>query len=80
MVNNYYFLDKGIIKSKKFMTEFNDEENDPPSFKITEIRDDDRAYSLWFKDDEYLTTYKIFNDFGSRTAVWKLDQSRPLEE
>ena len=80
LINNYYFLDKGIIKSKKFMTEFNDEENDPPSFKITEIRDDDRAYSLWFKDDEYLTTYKIFNDFGSRTAVWKLDQSRPLEE
>ena len=48
--------------------------------KITEIRDDDRAYSLWFKDDEYLTTYKIFNDFGARTAVWKLDQSKPLEE
>ena len=80
LINNYYFLDKGIIKSKKFTTEFNDEENDPPSFKITEIRDDDRAYSLWFKDDEYLTTYKIFNDFGSRTAVWSLDQSRPLEE
>ena len=33
-----------------------------------------------FKDDEYLTTYKIFNDFGARTAVWKLDQSKPLEE
>ena len=80
LINNYYFLDKGIIKSKKFTTEFNDEENDPQSFKITEIRDDDRAYSLWFKDDEYLTTYKIFNNFGSRTAVWKLDQSRPLEE
>jgi len=78
--NKYYFLDKGIIKSKKFTTEFNNEENSPPSFKITEIRDDDRAYSLWFKDDEYLTTYKIFNDFGSRTAVWKLDQSKLLEE
>ena len=80
LINEYYFLDKGKIKSKKFTTEFNDEENNPSSFKITEIRDDDKAYSLWFKDDEYLTTYKIFNDFGARTAAWKLDQSKPLEE
>ena len=80
LINEYYFLDKGKIKSKKFITEFNDEENNPSSFKISEIRDDDKAYSLWFRDDEYLTTYKIFNDFGARTAVWKLDQSKPLEE
>ena len=47
-----------------------------PGTKISEIRDDDREYYLWFKEDELLTTYKIFNDFGTRKATWRLKESK----
>ena len=31
-----------------------------------------------FKDD-FLTTFKIFNDFGPRTQTWRLVESMPSE-
>ena len=74
----YLFLDKGKIKTKKFVTDINKENDESfASFKISEIRDDDREYYLWFKKDDFLTTFKIFNDFGPRTATWKLVDSKP---
>lgn len=77
----YLFLDKGKIKTKKFLSDFNNEEDESfPSYKISEIRDDDKEYYLWFKEDDFLTTFKIFNDFGPRTATWRLVESMPSEE
>ncbi len=74
---DYLFLDKGKVKTKKFFTEIDtSNEESFPSFKVSEIRDDDREYYLWFKEDELLTTYKIFNDFGTRTATWRLTESK----
>lgn len=74
----YLFLDKGKIKTKKFVTDINKKNDESfASFKISEIRDDDREYYLWFKKDNFLTTFKIFNDFGPRTATWRLVDSKP---
>ena len=40
----------------------------------------DKEYYLWFKEDDFLTTFKIFNDFGPRTATWRLVESMPSAE
>ena len=71
-------LEKNIKKLKnKFFTEIDtSNEESFPSFKVSEIRDDDREYYLWFKEDELLTTYKIFKAFGTRTATWRLTESK----
>ena len=77
LTKEYLYLDKGKIKTKKFLSDFNNEEDESfPAYKISEIRDDDKEYHLWFKQDDFLTTFKIFNDFGPRTATWRLFESK----
>ena len=52
---------------------------DANKIKFSEIRDDDKGFTLWFDPLINYTTYKIYQDFGSQDLTWNL-QSKLLEE
>ena len=78
----FNYLDKGKIKEKIFQIENSldsDRGTDANKIKFSEIRDDDKGFTLWFDPLINYTTYKIYQDFGSQDLTWNL-QSKLLEE
>ena len=78
----FNYLDKGKIKEKVFQIENSidtDLSTDADKIKFSEIRDDDKGFTLWFDPLINYTTYKIYQDFGSQDLTWNL-QSKLLEE
>ena len=78
----FNYLDKGKIKEKVFQMENSidsDQGTDTNKIKFSEIRDDDKGFTLWFDPLINYTTYKIYQDFGSQDLTWNL-QSKLLEE
>jgi hypothetical protein len=78
----FNYLDKGKIKEKVFQIENSidtDRGTDANKIKFSEIRDDDKGFTLWFDPLINYTTYKIYQDFGSQDLTWNL-QSKLLEE
>ena len=78
----FNYLDKGKIKEKIFQMENSidsDQGTDTNKIKFSEIRDDDKGFTLWFDPLINYTTYKIYQDFGSQDLTWNL-QSKLLEE
>ena len=78
----FNYLDKGKIKEKVFQIENSidsDRSTDANKIKFSEIRDDDKGFTLWFDPLINYTTYKIYQDFGSQDLTWNL-QSKLLEE
>ena len=78
----FNYLDKGKIKEKIFQMENSidsDQGTDANKIKFSEIRDDDKGFTLWFDPLINYTTYKIYQDFGSQDLTWNL-QSKLLEE
>ena len=78
----FNYLDKGKIKEKIFQIENSidsDRGIDANKIKFSEIRDDDKGFTLWFDPLINYTTYKIYQDFGSQDLTWNL-QSKLLEE
>ena len=73
---------KRKIKEKVFQIENSidtDRDRDANKIKFSEIRDDDKGFTLWFDPLINYTTYKIYQDFGSQDLTWNL-QSKLLEE
>ena len=78
----FNYLDKGKIKEKIFEIKNSidsDQGTDTNKIKFSEIRDDDKGFTLWFDPLINYTTYKIYQDFGSQDLTWNL-QSKLLEE
>ena len=78
----FNYLDKGKIKEKVFQIENSIDtelDRDANKIKFSEIRDDDKGFTLWFDPLINYTTYKIYQDFGSQDLTWNL-QSKLLEE
>ena len=78
----FNYLDKGKIKEKIFQIENSldsDRGTDANKIKFSEIRDDDKGFTLWFDPLINYTTYKIYQDFGSQDLTWNL-QSKLLVE
>ncbi len=78
----FNYLDKGKIKEKIFQIENSidsDRSAEANKIKFSEIRDDDKGFTLWFDPLINYTTYKIYQDFGSQDLTWNL-QSKLLEE
>ena len=78
----FNYLDKGKIKEKVFKLEDSidsDQDTNANKIKFSEIRDDDKGFTLWFDPLINYTTYKIYQDFGAQDLTWNL-QSKLLEE
>ena len=78
----FNYLDKGKIKEKAFKIEDSidvDQGTNANKIKFSEIRDDDKGFTLWFDPLINYTTYKIYQDFGAQDLTWNL-QSKLLEE
>ena len=78
----FNYLDKGKIKEKVFKIEDSidaDQDTNANKIKFSEIRDDDKGFTLWFDPLINYTTYKIYQDFGAQDLTWNL-QSKLLEE